>query len=115
MADERDPMAAKTRKKTTKPPPAPRTPPVSVGVTSVWDREPDPQALAERKVTGPVAAEAYPGFREGGAAFAAWCREKGIDPDLKRFESDWTPLIIEFESRPIHGHRRGPGGGTHRR
>lgn len=50
----------------------------------------------------------------GGAAFAAWCALQGYAPDFRQTQTDWEPLLAEFGSQPIHGHRRKSFGGNHR-
>ena len=62
-----------------------------------------------RRVSAAAASVKY------GGAFAAFVSSKGIDPNYRRPESEWVELLDEFANRPIHGYRRGPGGGNHQR
>jgi hypothetical protein len=41
----------------------------------------------------------------GGAGFARWCAENGIE-DIPRQAAEWEPHLKAFAERPIHGHRR---------
>lgn len=82
----------------------------SVGVVDVRRRP----AQDERMLRPGRAASESSLFPKGGEAFEAFCRAKGIDPRKRRPASEWSTLLEEFNSRPIHGHRRGPEGGSHR-
>ena len=53
-------------------------------------------------------------FPKGGSAFERWCSDKGISPKERRTSEEWSSLLEEFASRPVHGLRRGPDGGNHR-
>lgn len=87
---------------------------VSVGVQG--GRRPPPVGEpGKRKMHGHEAATRSDLFKAGGSAFTRWLIEQGIDPVLKRIESEWQDLLTKFATRPIHGHRRGPNGGSHRR
>lgn len=68
----------------------------------------------ERRVTAREAGEASLLFPKGGEAFASWCASSGIDPLVKRLSSEWDSFLYAFSRRPIHGHRRGEAGGTHK-
>jgi len=76
------------------------------------------QALTKSKSplkgTARYAAEQCDLFPHGGEAFERWCSDKGISARDVRSIGDWHPLLEEFAARPIHGHRRGAEGGTHR-
>lgn len=68
-----------------------------------------------RKTTAAKAGTASTLFPSGGAAFAAWCKRKGIDPERPVPEAEYNDLLTEFAARPIMGHRRtGSGGPNHR-
>lgn len=83
---------------------------VSVGVNETRRRP----ARNERQVRAIRAGEESTLFAHGGEGFEAFCRAKGINPRQRRPVSAWTDLLDEFNSRPIHGHRRGSEGGSHR-
>ena len=53
-------------------------------------------------------------FPKGGEAFERWCASKGISSRERRSADEWSDLLEEFASRPIHGLRRGPSGGNHK-
>lgn len=56
------------------------------------------------------------GKADAGDAFAAWLRTvKGLDPDQRFPAAQLAELTTEFNARPIHGHRRGGGGGDNHR
>lgn len=87
--------------------------PVKVGVTGVRRSATRQKDLDESRVTAKQAGEASTLFPKGGTAFAAWVREQGEDPMRRRFPSEWQELLERFVTRPIHGYRRGPHGGSH--
>jgi hypothetical protein len=87
---------------------------VSVGVQTVRRTTPVGEA-GKRMMRGHEAATRSDLFNAGGSAFARWLQEKGINPGVERkTEEEWQPLLQEFASRPVHGHRRGAKGGSHR-
>lgn len=57
-------------------------------------------AGSERILTGVQAAP-----KRMGAAFAAWCREQGINPEQRRRAADWQPIVDRFLKAPTPGHR----------
>ena len=64
-------------------------------------------------LTATQAGEACPLFPKGGEGFGAWCVERGIPAKERRRSNEWDDLLLDFASRPIHGYRRGPHGGSH--
>lgn len=66
------------------------------------------------KTKAKYAAEKSDLFPKGGEAFEKWCASQGISPRERRTSEEWSALLEEFASRPIHGLRRGPDGGNHR-
>jgi hypothetical protein len=82
----------------------------SVGVSSVRRRPPQDERMVRARRAGAESAL----FPHGGEAFERFCGTKGIDPRKRRPASEWVSLLDEFNNRPIHGHRRGAVGGSHR-
>lgn len=73
-----------------------------------------PQYAGSRMLTASAVGSVDGRFPKGGTAFAAWCRAQGIDPNERRTAQGWDELLSAFADRPIHGHRRGTHGGTHK-
>ena len=74
-----------------------------------------PARAGARRVTASIAASVDLRFPKGSASFAVWCQRKGVDAQERRTAEQWDDLLSEFARRPIHGHRRSTGGGTHKR
>lgn len=87
---------------------------VSIGVTA-GRRSRGAGGPGKRRMSAHEAAERSGLFIKGGSAFTRWLMDEGIDPILKRVEAEWQELLSKFAKRPIHGHRRGKKGGSHRR
>jgi len=83
-------------------------------------RRPDSGGPRARTMPGFVAAEACNLFgrpgKGGGEAFSRWLSTNHPDvaSDSRMSAAEWEPLLTEFASRPIHGHRRTGAGGNHR-
>jgi hypothetical protein len=73
-----------------------------------------PRNKGTRMITASIAGSADGRFPKGGAAFAVWCKAQGIDPNERRDAQGWDKLLSAFADRPIHGHRRGAAGGSHK-
>lgn len=107
-------MAKKTKPESVSPETKPE-PVKGAGVNQVRRSTSSQQAQGEkRKILGFTAAEAAAGFPKGGAAFVRWAETQGIQPDTRKTEAEWAPIIKAFAERPIHGHRRTAEGGNHR-
>lgn len=73
-----------------------------------------PAYEGSRRVTASIAASADSRFPKGAAAFTVWCKRQGIPVNEQRTAEQWDTLLEAFASRPIHGHRRGATGGSHK-
>lgn len=91
--------------------------------TGIGVNAPPPRVKAE-SVAAPdgaplmTAQQAFKAARTRGSAsaFSAWLREvKGIPSGTKKTSAEWLAFLPEFQNRTVHGHRRGPSGGSHRR
>lgn len=77
--------------------------PVAVG-GAVLSETAGPEPVGKRRMRAEEAAEAHTG---SGRAFARWLRSQGIDANVeRRTAEEWQPLVQDFLSRPVHGHRR---------
>ncbi len=73
-----------------------------------------PLYRGSRRVTASIAASADTRFPKGAGAFAIWCKGQGIPLTERRTAEEWDSLLTLFADRPIHGHRRGEHGGSHK-
>ena len=109
------------RKKSTDSPPAPKVAtgdavvlPVKAPRVQVPAGIARPVYRGTRRVTATIAASADNRFPKGAGAFAVWCKGQGIAPTERRTAEEWDSLLSAFAARPIHGHRRGSHGGSHK-
>ena len=109
------------RKKTPESPPAPKVAigdavvlPVKAARPRVDAGVARPAYHGSRRVTASIAASADNRFPKGAGAFAVWCKGQGIAQTERRTAEEWDSLLTAFAARPIHGHRRGADGGSHK-
>ena len=109
-------MASSRKKSKSTKPQAPSifVPPVAPVAASGLGVAPRLQESAGMRADARLAGQKSDKFPKGGTAFEAWCAERGVHIRDKRQIEFWEELLAEFAERPIHGHRRGPSGGTHR-
>lgn len=89
-----------------------RSPAPGIGAHGVR-HQPGPE---EAVYTSEEAAILSPLFKRGGEAFAGWvAKNKSISVKVRMALREWEPLLVEFASRLILGHRRRQGSTSHRR